>query len=156
LYNSGPKPISLKGWSLRRYTNANTQVSSSIDFTGFVIDAESTLVISPNAAEFEIVYGFPPDLDVKTNSPADSNGDDNLELVDPFGTVVDTFGVVGEDGSGTGHEFEDGRAVRIPGITKANPNYTFSEWTVYNDTGESGTINMPQNAPEDFTPGERN
>ena len=156
LYNSGPKPISLKGWSLRRYTNANTQVSSSIDLTGFVIDSESTLVISPNAAEFEIVYGFPPDLDVKTNSPADSNGDDNLELVDPFGTVIDTFGVVGEDGSGTGHEFEDGRAVRIPGITKANPNYTFSEWTVYNDTGESGTINMPQNAPEDFTPGERN
>lgn len=156
LYNSGSKPLSLKGWSLRRYTNANNEVSSSIDLSNFTIGAESTFVISPNAVEFEIVYGFPPDLGVKTNSPADSNGDDNLELVDPFGTVMDSFGIVGEDGSGTDHEFEDGRAIRIAGITKANPSYTFSEWTVYNDTGESATIKMPQNAPENFTPGKRN
>jgi len=156
LYNSGSKPLSLKGWSLRRYTNANNEVSSSIDLSNFTIGAESTFVISPNAVEFEIVYGFPPDLGVKTNSPADSNGDDNLELVDPFGTVMDSFGIVGEDGSGTDHEFEDGRAIRIAGITKANPSYTFSEWTVYNDTGGSATIKMPQNAPENFTPGKRN
>lgn len=153
LHNSGSKPLSLKGWSLRRYTNANTEVSSSIDLTEFTIDPESTFVISPNAAEFELVYGFPPDLGVKTNSPADSNGDDNLELVDPFGTVIDTFGVVGEDGSGTNHEFEDGRAVRNPGIIHSNPAYTFGEWTIYNDTGASGTVNLPQNAPGDFTPG---
>ena len=156
LYNSGPQPLSLKGWSLRRYTNANTEVSSTIDLTDFTIGAESTFVISPNKEEFELVYGFTPDLGTKTGGPADSNGDDNLELVDPFGTVIDIFGVVGEDGSGTDHEFEDGRAIRIPGITMANPNYTFGEWTIYNDTGASGTIKMPQNAPEDFTPGERN
>ncbi|MCG2460136.1 DUF5689 domain-containing protein [Flavobacteriaceae bacterium F89] len=155
LYNSGSETLSLKGWSLRRYTNANTEVSSSIDLSNFTINTESTFVISPNAMEFETVYGFAPDLGVKTNSPADSNGDDNLELVDPFGAVIDTFGVIGEDGSGTDHEFEDGRAVRNSGITKANPVYTFGEWTVYNDTGAAGTINLPQNAPEDFTPGIR-
>ena len=69
-------------------------------------------MISPNATEFETVYGFAPDLGVSTNSPADSNGDDSLELVDPFGTVIDVFGIVGEDGTGTNHEFEDGKAVR--------------------------------------------
>ena len=27
-----------------------------------IIDGESTLVISPNPSEFELVYGFPPDI----------------------------------------------------------------------------------------------
>ena len=156
LYNSGTAPLSLKGWTLNRYTNDNTEVSSSVDLTGFVISPESTLVISPNVTEFETVYGFTPDLAIGSNSPADSNGDDNLELVDPFGTVIDTFGIVGEDGSGTNHEFEDGRAVRNPEIVQANATYNFIEWTIYNDTGAVGTTNQPQNAPEDFTPGLRN
>lgn len=155
LYNSASEPLDLNLWTLRRYTNENTEISSSIDLSGLIIGAESTLVISPNAAEFELVYGFPPDLGVSTNSPADSNGDDNLELVDPFGTVIDVFGVVGEDGSGTDHEFEDGRAVRNNNITEGNTVYTFSEWTIFNDTGDAGTIKLPQNAPQDFKPGAR-
>jgi len=155
LYNSDVQPLSLKGWTLRRYTNANTGVSSTIDLSGFVVGAEQTFVISPNASAFESVYGFAPDLGVGANSPADSNGDDNLQLVDPFGTVVDSFGIVGEDGSGTNHEFEDGKAVRNPDIMEGNALYTFGEWTIYNDSGGNGTINLPQNAPEDFTPGIR-
>ena len=155
LYNAGSEALNLEGWTIRRYTNANTEVSSTIDLTGFEIGAESTFVIAPNAEEFELVYGFPPDMGVGTNSPADSNGDDNLELVDPFGTIMDVFGVPGEDGSGTNHEFEDGRAVRNMNVLEANPVYTFSEWTLFNDTGNSGTINQPQHAPEDFSPGQR-
>ncbi len=156
LYNAASEPLNLKGWTIRRYTNDNAEVSSTLDLSGLTIDAQSTLIISPNGIEFENVYGFPPDLGVGTNSPADSNGDDNLELVDPFGTLIDTFGVIGEDGSGTNHEFEDGRALRNSQISKANPTYTFTEWTIFNDSGGSGTINQPQNAPEDFTPGSRN
>lgn len=153
LYNSDTEALSLKGWTLRRYTNANTEVSSSLDLSELTIEALSTLVISPNADEFEMVYGFMPDLGVRTNSPADSNGDDNLELVDPFGTIIDIFGKVGEDGTGTNHEFEDGRAVRNLSVTEGNPLYTFIEWTIYNDSGEAGTIDRPQNAPQDFNPG---
>ncbi|MDB4291971.1 DUF5689 domain-containing protein [Maribacter sp.] len=156
LYNSEAQPLSLKGWTLRRYTNDNLEVSSTIDLTEFTIASQSTFVISPNATEFEIVYGFPPDLAAGANSPAGSNGDDNLELVDPFGEIIDVFGVIGEDGTGTNHEFEDGRALRNAEITMGNRSYTFSEWTLYNDTGGSGTINQPQIAPEDFTPGTRN
>lgn len=155
LYNSGSELLDLNQWTLRRYTNANTEVSSTIDLSGFVIAAESTFVIAPNPTEFELVYGFAPDLGVSTNSPADSNGDDNLELVDPFGTVIDVFGVIGEDGSGTDHEFEDGRALRNAEITEGNPNYIFGEWTIFNDTGDAGTIDQPQNAPADFSPGLR-
>ncbi len=156
LYNAGDAILHLKGWSLRRYTNENTEVSSTIHLTGFAIGPGGTLTISPNATGFESVYGFVPDMSVGTNTAADSNGDDNLELIDPFGNTIDLFGVIGEDGSGTTHEFEDGRAVRNPEIKKANPVFNFSEWTIYNDTGAEGTINSPQNAPEDFTPGIHN
>ena len=102
-----------------------------------------------------MVYGFQPDHYVSTNSPADSNGDDNLQLVDPFGNVIDSFGFVGEDGTGTNHEFEDGKAVRNENVTAANPIFSFSEWILFNDSGEAGTIDQPQNAPEDFNPGIR-
>lgn len=155
LYNAAEEPLNLNGWSVRRYTNGSIQVSSVLDLTGKHIDGRSTLVISPNAAEFEAVYGFLPDVVAATNSPADSNGDDNFELVDAFGTVIDAFGRVGEDGSGTDHEFEDGKAIRNSEISMANSTFTFSEWTIFNDTGDEGTTNQPQNAPEDFNPGER-
>lgn len=153
LYNSASEPLTLNGWKLLRYTNDNIEVSSAIDLSGFRVEGESTFVISPNATEFEIVYGFPPEMGVGTNSPADSNGDDNLQLVDPFGTVIDVFGVVGEDGSNTNHEFEDGRAVRNVKITEANAIYTFDEWRIFNDTGAEGTTKEVKNAPEDFTSG---
>lgn len=153
LYNSGSESISLDGWALHRYTNDKTDVSSTIDFNGQVIESGGTLVISPSTEVFINIYGFPPDLAVGTNSPADSNGDDNLELVDPFGIVIDRFGIPGEDGSGTNHEFENGGAFRKVGIQKGNPEFTFEEWTIYNDSGMEGTIEQPLNAPGDFTPG---
>jgi len=152
LYNAANTTLSLNGWELRRFTNGNTTVSSTIDLSGLEIKSNATLVVSPNSVVFESVYGFPPDLEVGTNSPADSNGDDNLILVDPFGTIIDSFGIVGEDGSGTNHEFEDGRANRNIAVLRANPNYNFEEWTIFNDTGAAGTRLSPQNAPEDYTP----
>ncbi|WP_149273195.1 DUF5689 domain-containing protein [Pareuzebyella sediminis] len=155
LYNSASMPLSLKGWRLNRFTNEKTEVSSTIDLSGLNIAGLSTLVISPNGDEFENVYGFSPDLSVGTNSPADSNGDDNLELVDPFGETIDIFGIIGEDGTATNHEFEDGRAVRKTSVTEGSANYNFEEWTIYNDSGNLGTIDQPQNAPHDFSPGVR-
>ncbi|MDT7828686.1 DUF5689 domain-containing protein [Pricia sp. S334] len=155
LYNAAEEPLPLKGWTLRRYTNANTEISASVDLSDFTIDGKATFVVSPNPTEFETVYGFAPDLGIGKNSPADSNGDDNLELVDPFGKVIDVFGRVGEDGTGTDHEFEDGRALRNSDVAQGNPSYNIAEWTIYNDSGDAGTVKSPQNAPGDFTPGKR-
>ncbi len=155
IYNADSKPIDLTAWTLNRYTNESTTVSTSIDLTGITLKVGQVYVIAVNATEFEIVYGFAPDMDGTSTGPAGSNGDDNIELVDPNGTVIDIFGVIGEDGSGTNHEFEDGRALRNASVTQGNPIYTFSEWQIWNDTGAEGTTKLPQNAPEDFTPGVR-
>ncbi len=155
LFYSGNDSLSLNGWHLDRYTNGNTTLGSTLDLSGRIMYSGHTIVIASNAESFEQIYGVVPDMEAGLNSPADSNGDDNLVLVDPFGNVIDVFGVVGEDGSGTNHEFEDGRAVRNTFVQRGNTGYTFSEWTLYNDTGSAGTINQPQNAPQDFSPGVR-
>jgi hypothetical protein len=155
IYNGDDEAINLNGWSIRRYTNANATISSTIDLSGSTINIGQAFVIAVNAAEFETVFGFAPDLSTGSNSPADSNGDDNLELVDSEGNVVDVFGVIGEDGTGTNHEFEDGRALRNAFVVQGNTTYTFSEWQIWNDTGDAGTTNVPQDAPGIFTPGVR-
>ncbi|CAL2104009.1 Lamin tail domain-containing protein [Tenacibaculum sp. 190130A14a] len=153
IYNAGTENIDLTGWTLRRYTNGSTTPSSSsIDLTGNTINAAQAFVIAADATKFQATFGFAPDL---TEGAANTNGDDNFELVNPSGQVVDVFGVPGEDGSNTNHEFEDGRAYRKASVTEGNPTYTFSEWDIWNDTGAAGTTNAPQDAPGNFTPGVR-
>ncbi len=155
LYNSSPEDIPLNGWELRRYTNDNIEIGSSIQLSGRVIKSNKTLVIAADLSGFELIYGFEPDLVAGSNSAANSNGDDNLELVDPFNEVIDRFGVPGEDGTGTNHEFEDGGAFRRQDIMTGRPEYLFEEWIIFNDSGDSGTIRQTLIAPEDFTPGRR-
>ncbi len=152
IYNPTSASIDLTGWKLKRYTNGNTS-SSTLDLTGSTITAGQAFVIAAYASDFQSIYGFAADL--AGGSIVNSNGDDNFELVDASGTVIDTFGVPGEDGTGTNHEFEDGRAYRKSSVTTGNATYTFAEWDVWNDSGNAGTTNAPQNAPGNFTPGVR-
>jgi hypothetical protein len=152
LYNSDTNALSLKGWRLNRYTDANILVVNSLDLSAYTLEAQGTLVIAANASVFEAVYGFAPDLVGGANSAANSDGNDKMVLVDPFGNQIDVFGVVGQNSTGTNYFFRDGRALRKPEIEFGNPVYTFSEWLIFNDTGGSGTTNLPQNAPQDFSP----
>lgn len=150
IYNPTSASIDLNGWTLRRYTNGSTTPSSSsVDLTGNTITAGQAFVIAADATAFQTAFGFAPDL---AEGAANTNGDDNFELVDSAGNVVDVFGVPGEDGTGTNHEFEDGRAYRKASVTKGNSTYTFAEWDIWNDSGDAGTTNAPQDAPGNFTP----
>lgn len=153
LYNTG-SPLILDGWEIWRYTNAKLDPSSKFPLKG-VLPSNKTLLITSNASEFKKVYGIEADFEAGKNSVADSNGDDNLVLIDPFGTIIDIFGKIGEDGSNTNHEFEDGKAMRLSTVTKGNSKFHPAEWLIYNDSGESGTIKKTQLAPNDFTPGDR-
>jgi hypothetical protein len=156
IYNAGDETIDLKGWSIVRYTNANTEPGSPTDLSGLRILPGAAMVLSAWPESFEQVYGLKPDLVIRSNGPADSNGDDNMVLFDPFGTVIDVFGVPGEDGTGTTHEFEDGIALRRPEVIIANPIFNPEEWQISNDSGGNGTENRIHLAPQDFTPGRHN
>ena len=153
LYNNGASAVDLNtGWQLQRATNANTYWQTAKDLTG-TISAGGFYIVCANQTTFTSTYGFAADQDLGTGGPADSNGDDQIRLLSTGSVVEDMFGVLGEDGSGTNHEFENGRAERKATVTTGNTTYTFSEWNIWNDTGSAGTTNLPQNAPDDFDPG---
>ena len=150
LYNNGDADVDLStGWALVRWTNGNTDPQSPKELTG-TISAGGFYVICNDADKFSATFGSTCDQDVGTGGPADSNGDDNIALLDDTGAVHDMFGLPGEDGSGTGHEFEDGRAERNSGVCSGNATWDESEWTVDNDSG-GGDGN--QYAPEAYDPG---
>lgn len=154
LFNSGSTDIDLStGWQLQRATNGNDYYQDPVDLTGTIM-AGGFYIVCANQTTFTSTYGFAADQSIGTGGAADSNGDDQLRLLSPGSVVEDMFGVLAEDGSETNHEFEDGRAERKATVTAANATYTFSEWNIWNDTGSAETTNDPQNAPDDFDPGE--
>lgn len=153
LYNAGSQERVLDGWVLQRFTNASTEVSSETDLSGLRIEAKGTLVLAANGEVFQQIYGITADAVVSGNSVANSNGDDNFRLLSSTGEPVDLFGRIGEDGSLTDHEFEDGRALRISEVGQGQVSYLPSEWNLWNDSGAAGTENSVQNAPEDYSPG---
>jgi hypothetical protein len=151
LFNNGTEAVNLSdGWSLGRYTNGNTTMTttSRIPLRG-VIPAGGFFIVCNNAGPFLEIYGMAADQSDVNAGPADSNGDDNILLLNPAWEVVDFYGRPGEDGSGTDHEFEDGRAQRVSTVTTGNPVFDPTEWEIDNDGGAgAGTVN----APDGFDP----
>ena len=148
LYNNGAEVDLGSGWQLQRYTNGNVDPQSPLALTG-IIPSGGYYVISPNGGAFLIAYGIDASQDIGTGGPADSNGDDQIYLVNPAGEIVDFFGVIGEDGSLTDHEFEDGRAERTEFVITGNNVYDVNEWYIDNDSGGG---DGPQDAPDAFDP----
>ena len=151
LYNSGDSDVDLStGWALVRWTNAGTEPQSPKYLTG-IISAGGFYVVCNDADKFSNTFGLTCDQDIGTGGPADSNGDDNIALLDEAGLVYDLFGVPGVDGTGTGHEFEDGRAERAESSLYASSVWIEADWNIDNDSG-GGDGN--QYAPEGFDPAE--
>lgn len=153
LFNASDSIFELHGWELQRFTNANTEPGLKVFLDGLTINPGQAMVLSAFPDVFQDTYGFAPDLEAPSNGPADSNGDDSVELIDPFGNVVDVFGRPGTDGSGTSHEFEDGRAIRKKEVVRASSVFDSAQWIIFNDSGGNGTVEQPQKAPQDFSPG---
>ena len=150
LYNAGTTDINLTGWKLNKYVNGSTTVSNTpVDLSGIVIAAGDFVIIANTG--YAAMFNDTPNIETTYIS---GNGDDSYELVDNTGAVEDIFGVIGEDGTGTDWEYENGRAVRNLAITEPNPVFTASEWTIYSDANNANITNpnSPQNAPTDFNP----
>ncbi|MCF6214195.1 MAG: T9SS type A sorting domain-containing protein [Flavobacteriaceae bacterium] len=159
IYNPTASNVDLTGWSLKRWTNANTTTSSNvIDLTSLgTLTAGSFAVIASNGTAYTTAYGKTADINAGTGGPADSNGDDNIAIFDAGSTIIDMFGVAGEDGSNTCHEFEDGRAERKPG-SSSKAVWDTADWNVWSDASTasgctSHMSNTPQDAPGAFDPG---
>ena len=133
LYNNGDDVVDLSTYELQRWTNGNADPTGFTTLEGTLAPG-SFLLVCKSSGEFSTVYGM--DCDLTGGSPADSNGDDQVALFNS-GTMVDFFGVVGEDGTGTWHEFEDGRVERNADSTSGCMDVAGCEslWTVDGDNG---------------------
>ena len=161
LYNAGSSSVDLTGWVIQRYSNGNaTPTSGSKDNLTGSIAAKGFYIIANNPTIYKTTFKKTADFDGQDTGASGSNGDDQVELLNVAGTSVDIFGVPGEDGSNTCHEFEDGRAERKSTVTTGN-NGTWNEanWNVWSDGSTasgctSHTSNSPQDAPGgNFDPG---
>lgn len=153
LTNIGQDSFDLTGYNLIRWTNGSSDPSSSSerDLSSYgPVAAGDVLTFANNATEFQSVYGFAPTASFGLQGVADSNGDDQIALRNGT-TIYDIFGVPGEDGTGTAHEFEDGRAERKSTVTAPNSTWNASEWNIDSDSGDG---DGPQDAPGGFDPGE--
>tara|TARA_B110000003_G_scaffold89119_1_gene91150 strand:+ start:9 stop:2261 length:2253 start_codon:yes stop_codon:yes gene_type:complete len=156
IHNVSSSDVDMTGWELKRWTNANAEptASSAIDLSSLGnFQSGETAVIGKSG--FEEVYGFPPSI-VSSSASVDSNGDDQIAVFDSEGNVIDIFGVPGEDGTGTCHEFEDGRVERKATVTSSNSIWNEAEWNVWADSTVNDCtthVNSPQTAPDDYDPG---
>ena len=156
IHNVSSSDVDMTGWELKRWTNGNAEptASSAIDLSSLAnLQSGETAVIGKSG--FEEVYGFPPSI-VSSSASVDSNGDDQIAVFDSEGNVIDIFGVPGEDGTGTCHEFEDGRVERKATVTSSNSTWNEAEWNVWADSTVNDCtthVNSPQTAPDDYDPG---
>jgi hypothetical protein len=159
LYNAGTIAVDFtegSGWHLDKYTNASATVSQTLPLTG-TIAAGGFYIIAAGVdnSNFFTAYGVTANqFDGAVDNVAGSNGDDNLELYNGANILVDQFGVPGEDGTGTNHEFEDGRAERVASVLTGQALYADANWTTWSDgPAPGGDFVATKDAPADFDPG---
>jgi hypothetical protein len=151
IFNPSPTAtVSLVPYSLRRWTNGNTyftastlvRLSGSLAPKGMYTLCRSSSSFSAAYANNSNFASIGCDRAVGSGGVGDSDGDDQIQLL-KNDVVIDTFGVPGQDGTGTNHDFENGEALRtVPGPTKT---YNASDWTIaspYNVAPLTSTANM--------------
>jgi len=142
LYNAGATAVDLgaAGYGIQRYTNGNTEPQNTIHpLTGTIAPGGFYIVARSG---FIDCYGFEPDLILNSGTSADSNGDDQIQILDSSSAVVDIFGVPGEDGTGTCHDFFDGRAERSASVTTGNSGtWNEANWNVTGNGTPTGCTN---------------
>jgi hypothetical protein len=131
IYNPWPSEIGLRGLTFARYSNGTLQLQDAYSMPELRLGSGDTLVLCNRigADDFEATFGYPPAV-----TPAAVNGNGNDTYVLLFGTeVVDIFGQIGVDGTGTPWEYTDRVVKRNAWVTAATPVFDVSEWTFSTD-----------------------
>ena len=104
--------------------------------------------IASESLQFENFFGFAPDY---TSFAASINGDDAIELFEN-GAVVDVFGEIDVDGSGTAWEYLDGWAYRLAGSGPDGSTFVIGNWTFSGPNAMDGeTTNDSATTPVSYT-----
>lgn len=146
--------LDISDWQLSIFANANVTAAATYTFQPYYfMQPGASFVLAQNAGSFATVYGFDPDA---SGALFNSNGNDNFEIRDQNGNLIDVYGQPGADQSGTCAEFTDGRTLRIATVNQGSVIWDESQWIVRSAAVVGGcTDHNPaiQNAPADFSPG---
>ena len=101
-----------------------------IQLTGF-LKADSSLSIAYSDSIFNDYYGFYPNI---ANGNITGNGNDGYFLYSngnhTTGTLVDAYGVIDQDGTGTEWEYSNSRAIRIYTVTAPDTVWHADQWVI--------------------------
>jgi hypothetical protein len=103
--------------------------SASPGVAEFALSGSATagqyLYVASESPEFTTFFGFAPTF---VNGVANNNGDDAIELYES-GSIIDVFGVVGQDGTGTPWDSVDGWAYRVDDTGPDGSTFVLANWT---------------------------
>jgi hypothetical protein len=130
IYNNGATGINLATEQIYIAFQANGGGINSKALSGTL--AANEVMIIGNSSNINTYYSFSADEDYGT---VNGNGDDGYFLYHggnhSSGTLFDSYGVLGQDGSGQVWEYENSRAVRLnPKSISPNATWTLAEWTI--------------------------
>jgi len=97
-------------------------------FPAVALPAGTFFYASSETTGFQAFFGFTPDFDDSPTFAASINGDDAIELF-MNGVVVDIFGDINTDGSGTAWDYLDGWAYRASGTGPDGSTWTIGNWS---------------------------
>jgi hypothetical protein len=147
IYNNGATDINLATEQIYIAFQVNGGDVYSRALSGTL--AANEVMIIGNSSNINTYYGFSADEDYGT---VDGNGDDGYFLYHggshSSGTLFDSYGVLGVDGTSEDWKYENTRAYRnLPKSASPNATWTLAEWTV--ESTDKNLIDMTPGALED-------
>lgn len=125
--------------------NGGASGGEEFTFPALSLSAGDHYYVALDSVNFNAFFGFNPNYSEGTAS--NNNGDDVIELF-KNGVVIDVFGELGVDGTGTPWDYMDGWAYRNSNSLPNGGVFNISEWT-FSGTNqlEGGTTNITCNVP---------
>lgn len=126
--------IDFTDWDLARQSNGGVSGSntglgyaSNIDLSGLGILSDTFAYITNNSATLDTEFGIT--TNVIQNSNISSNGDDAFQITDNMSNVIDRFGELNVDGTGTAWEHVDTFYYRVDGTPANGGSFVASQFT---------------------------
>ncbi len=125
--------FSTETWYISIQSNGGT-TWKDIPLTGF-LKTDSSLTVAYSDAVFNTYYGFHPTI---ANGNITGNGNDGYFLYSGgdhlSGTLIDAYGVINQNGTGTSWEYKNSRAIRVFSVTNPDTTWQSGEWIIVNAT----------------------
>ena len=138
----------LSAYGLGAANNGGGTDGQEYTFPADAVMAGTYIYVTTDNTDFNTFFGFNANyVDDQLNSSVNINGDDAIELFQNS-AVVDVFGEIDTDGTGTAWEYKDGWVYRVDGTGPDGSNFVEQNWTytgidVLDDETSNATAAFP-------------